>query len=312
MLVTELNAHLALARSEENTKGVATVLFNGRIERRTTFPRSQENEDDTIDTNQGENLYTRIFELLTQKQYAEAEQLIDKHLLLDPLSGEAILSWTELKLCQGDLLAVIERVSPLTEAYPANAYYFLSQVLLVLEDWDLNTVHGLWRYDEYMALVTECAGGSSDVFAKMALASIRRGMWKPGMSYFIEAIKAKEKDRNGPADLLFLCSKNEYELGSYLDCVPLLEDEPADEVIELIVKTLCILLIAYEDLGICEAWPVAAGLANRCRLVADSWDDLSFLFERLCPGWVQIQRTDRSVPLVRARMDGLVASHLIC
>ena len=89
-------------------------------------------------------------------------------------------------------------------------------------------MHDQMRYDDFMELVAECGAGSSDVYAKMALASIRRGMWKPGMSYFIEAIKAKEKDHNGPADLIFLCDKNEYELGSYLDCLPLLEDEPVD------------------------------------------------------------------------------------
>lgn len=279
-------------------------LINSGNQRSIRFTSSHENE--------GENLYTRIFELLVKRRYAEAGQSLDLELSLDPLSHEAILSWTELKICQGELLAVIDKVSPLAQAYPTNAYYFLSQVLLVLEDWDLHTVHGLWRYDEYMALVAECGGGSSDVFAKMALASIRRGMWKPGMSYFIEAIQAKERDHNGPADLIFLVEKNEDELESYLDCLPLLEDEPPDEVIDLIVKTICILLIAYEDLGICEAWPAAVGLANRCPSVTESWNDLSTLFDRFCPGWVQIQRTNGSVPLVRARMEGLVPSHLIC
>jgi hypothetical protein len=276
----------------------------GRNQRDNRFLSSHENA--------GQNLFTRIFELLVKKRYAEAEANLDLELSLDPFSDEAILSWTELKICQHELLAVIDKVSPLTKAYPANAYYFLSQVLLVLEDWDLRTVHGIWRYDEYMALVAECGGGSSDVFAKMALASIRRGMWKPGMSYFIEAIKAKEREHNGPADLIFLCEKNECDLERYLDCVPLLEDEPPGQVIELIVKTICILLIAYEDLGVCEAWPAAVMLANRSRLVAESWNDLSFLFGRCCPHWVQIQRTHGPVPLVRARMDGLVASQLIC
>jgi hypothetical protein len=271
-------------------KGFGIVsLINSRNQRSNKFPPSHENEI--------ENLYTRIFELLVKRRYAEAEQNLDLELLLDPLSDEAILSWTELKICQGELLAVIDRVSPLAQAYPANAYYFLSQVLLVLEDWDL---------------VAECGDGSSDVFAKMGLASVRRGMWKAGMSYFIKAIQAKERDHNGPADLIFLCGKNEDELESYLDCVPLLEDEPPDEVIDLIVKTICILLIAYEDLGICEAWPAAVMLANRCPLVAESWNDLSPLFDRFCAGWVQVESTDGHEPLVRSRMQGLVPSHLVC
>ena len=288
---------------EEKGFGIVS-LINSRNQRSNRFPTSHENEV--------ENLYTRIFELLVKRRYAEAEQNLDLELLLDPLSDEAILSWTELKICQGELLAVIDKVSPLAQAYHANAYYFLSQVLLVLEDWDLRTVHGIWHYDDYMALVAECGGGSSDVFAKMGLASVRRGMWKAGMSYFIKAIQAKERDHNGPADLIFLCGKNEDELESYLDCVPLLEDAPPDEVIDLIVKTICILLIAYEDLGICEAWPAAVMLANRCRLVAESWNDLSPLFDRFCAGWVQVESTDGHEPLVWSRMQGLVPSHLVC
>jgi len=35
----------------------------------------------------------------------------------------------------------------------------------------------------------------------------------------------------------------------------------ADVPLEVIVRTLYILLVAYEDLGICEAWPVATLLA---------------------------------------------------
>jgi hypothetical protein len=279
-------------------------LINSRNQRTNRFGSAQENDVG--------NLFTRTFELLVKKRYAEAEQMLDVELSLDSLSGEAILSWTELKLCQGEPLAVIERVSPLARDNPTSAYYFLGQVLLVMHDWDLYNIHDQMRYDDFMELVAECGAGSSDVFAKMALASIRRGMWKPGMLYFIEAIKAKEKGHNGPADLILLCDKNEYELESYLDRLPMLDDEPDDRVIELIVKTIFVLLIAYEDLGICEAWPVAVGLANRCPSVAKSWNDLSFLFERLCPGWLQIQRTDGSESLVRARMDGLVASHSIC
>jgi len=284
-------------------------LINSQKQRRNRFPSSLEKG------NEGENLCSRIFEVLVKRRYAEAEQKLDLELSLDPLSEEGILSWTELKLCQGELDAVIERVGPLAREYPMNAYYFLSQVLLEVKEWDDDPhfqSHIQMDYDDYVEQVGECGAGSSDVFAKIGLVSIRRGMWKTGMSYFIEAIKAQEKDHDGPANLIFLCDKNEYELRSYLDCLPLLEDEPPDEVIELIVKTICILLIAYEDLGICEAWPVAVGLANRCPSVAEQWDDLSTLFDRFCPRWVQIQRTDGDVALVQARMEGLVPSRLIC
>jgi hypothetical protein len=167
-------------------------LINSRNDRSNRFPSSQQSENGV------ENLFTRVFELLVNRQYAEAEQMLDVELSFDSLSGESILSWTELKLCQGEPLAVMERVSPLARDNPTNPYYFLGQVLLVMYDWDLYNIHDQMCYDDFMELVAECGAGSSDVFAKMALASIRRRMWKPGMFYFIEAIKAKERDHNGP------------------------------------------------------------------------------------------------------------------
>ena len=284
-------------------------IINSQNKRRNRFPSSLENRIEV------ENLFTRIFELLIKRRYAEAEQNLDLERSLDPFSGEAILCWTELKLCQGELDAVIERVGLLAQEYPTNAYYFLSQVLLEVKEWSDDPhfqSHIQMDYDDYVEQVAECGGGSSDVFAKIGLVSIRRGMWKTGMSYFIQAIKAQEKEHDGPANLIFLCERNEDELGSYLDCLPMLDDEPDSEVIDLIVKTICVLLIAYEDLGIGEAWPVAVGLANRCPSVAESWNDLSALFDRFCPRWVEIQRTDGDVALVRARIDGLVPSHLLC
>ena len=76
--------------------------------------------------NRGENLYTRIYRLLVTEQYAEAEQVLDEHFSLDPSSREAILSWTELKLVQGQPDAAIERLAPLTISFPTDPYYMLA------------------------------------------------------------------------------------------------------------------------------------------------------------------------------------------
>jgi hypothetical protein len=127
-------------------------------------------------------------------------------------------------------------------------------------------------------------------------------MWKTGMTYFVEAIKAKSSDPSLLGPLLFLLDKNSSELESYLVRLPMLDElEPMYEEMELTVKTVCLLLIACEDLGICEAWPVAIGLANGSKKVARSWGDLSALFEKWCPRWVVIERNG-GVPLVRARL----------
>lgn len=85
-------------------KRLAVTNFSTVRPRANRFPSSQQN------VNKIENLFTRIFELLVRERYAEAE--------------EAIFAGTELKLCQGELDAVIERVSPLARDYPTNDYYF--------------------------------------------------------------------------------------------------------------------------------------------------------------------------------------------
>jgi len=279
----------------------AVMNFSSVGPRANRFTSRQENK------NPSANLFTRIFELLVNDRYAEAEEIIDQELLLDPLSGEAILAWTEVKICKGELDGVIERVESLRHDYPTNAYYFLCQVLLELEEWieDPNfQSHIQMDYDDYVEQVAK-RDGSSDVFAKIALASIRRGMWKTGMTYLVEAIKAKDRESDGTEDILFLLDKNSCVLERYLDCLPMLQDqcEPVYAERELVVKTVCLLLIAYEDLGICEAWPVAIGLANSSKVVARAWEDLSGLFKKWCPQWVQMRRAG-GVRLVRARMFG--------
>ena len=62
----------------------------------------------------------------------------------------------------------------------------------------------------------------------------------------------------------------------------------ADVPLEVIVRTLYILLVAYEDLGICEAWPVATLLAYTRQETLDAWADLTPLFSRDCSSWVQM------------------------
>ncbi len=277
-------------------------LVKSSNERSRRFPKNQESE--------GGNLYARTWELLLKRKYSKAEQELEEHLLRDPFSGEAILSWTELKLYQGDMRAVMERVSPLTDASPKNPYYLLATTLLVAQGSDSRALDFPSDFAGYLEEVANCSGGCSDVFAKMGLASImRRRMWTSGMYYFLEAIKAKERNSVGPADLILLEEKNERGLESYLNWLRALEDDPVNEVsLELIVRTICILLIAYEDLGIAEAWAVAVKLANSRREIAGAWNDLNSLFSRFCPDWIQVKRMDGREPLVRARRGGLVAS----
>lgn len=277
-------------------------LIDSSNERRNRFPKSQESEN--------ESLYTRMVELIHKNHCAEAEQLLDEALLSNPGSGEAILCWTELKLHQGDLRAVVDRVLPLNAA-SWNAYYLLATTLLAVEGSN-DSLDYPWA-DE----LAHYADGSSDVFAKMAFASIIRGMWQAGMYYFIEAIKAKENDRIGPADLILLWEKNEISLELYLCSVQELQGRRLfqrsfnDVSLKIIVQTLFILLLAYEDLGICEAQSVALWLANGRPQIAEAWDNLTPLFRTFCGDWLHTQKTNGGEPLIRTRIGGLIASQLI-
>ncbi len=263
-----------------------------------------------------------MVKLIHRKHCAEAEQLLDEALLSNPDSGEAILCWTELKLYQGDDRAVIDRVLPLNAASPRNPYYMLATTLFEIAGSDVESLDYVWAYDgcpgELENWANEWAAGPSDPFAKLAFASIIRGMWPSGMYYFIEAIKAKENDSSGPADLMLLWEKNELSLELYLDSVQELQGRRLfqrsfnDVSLKMIVQTLFILLLAYEDLGICEARTVALWLANGRQQIAEVWGNLTPLFRTFCGDWVHTQVTDGTEPLVRTRVGGLIASQLIC
>jgi hypothetical protein len=289
-------------------------LIDSPKERSNRFPTSQESER--------QSLYTRMVELIHKKHCEEAEQLLDEVLLSNPDSGEAILCWTELKLYQRDDRAVIDRVLPLNATSPRNPYYMLATTLFEIEGSDVESLDYPWAYDgcsgelEYWA--NEWAAGSSDPFAKLAFASIIRGMWPSGMYYFIEAIKAKENNSSGPADLILLWEKNELSLELYLLSVQelqgrrLFQQSFNDVSLKMIVQTLFILLLAYEDLGICEARTVALWLANGRQQIAEVWENLTPLFRTFCGDWLHTQVTDDAEPVVRTRVGGLIASQLIC
>ena len=283
-------------------------VIDSRHERPNRFPKTQEGER--------ESLYTRIVNLIFQKQCAEAERLLDEELLANPDSGEAILCWTELKLYQGDLAAVIDRVLPLN-ATSLNIYYMLASTLFGIEGYEAKSLDYPSPYEDCTGDLEYCAQGSSDAFAKLAFASIIRGMWPSGMYYLIEAIKAKEDD-SGSADLILLWEKNELSLQLYLESLHELQGRKLylrsfnDLPLKIIVQTLFILLLAYEDLGICEAWPVAVRLANDRQQIAEAWENLTPLFRTFCGDWVDTQLTPGAEPLVSTRVAPLVANQFIC
>src|SRR5688572_13184292 len=80
-----------------------------------------------------DNLYIRIWELLKLEKYTEAEQILDEHLFIEPFSGEGILAWTELQLCQGQLEEATEKVLPLMRNFPEDPYYNLAVALFLID-----------------------------------------------------------------------------------------------------------------------------------------------------------------------------------
>jgi hypothetical protein len=86
-------------------------LLDPLNQRHTRFHKTQ---------SEGQNLYTKIYQMLIKKQYAKAEELIGQHLLRDPFSGEAMLSWAELMLYQGEPEFAIYKIGELIRDFPEN------------------------------------------------------------------------------------------------------------------------------------------------------------------------------------------------
>ena len=246
--------------------------------------------------NGSDNLYTRIHRLLVTEQYADAEQVLDEHLLRDPSSREAILSWTELKLVQGQTDSIIRKLGPLTIDFPTDPYYMLAAAEVVLQEAYVTPT----AVTELLDGVAACAGDSADVFAKIGFAAAMRGRWSYGMRFFIKAMRATERlNITGSQDLILLWKSNEASLDIYLRSLAGLDgrgldgDSLDDVPLEMLVRTVCILLLATTEAGISEAWPVAVRLACNHRELSEAWSkkNLVPLFSRFCFDWMGIETT---------------------
>lgn len=270
-------------------------LTTARNKRIVKFPKSQQSKAD--------NLYTEIFQLLVVDQHKKARRILDEHLSRDPLSGEAIVSWTELKLDRGEIRKekVMEYLEALSDAFPEDPYYVLAKALVVAR-----FCAGLaGEVDPYVVEVERAASLATyssdilpDVLAKIAFNSVTNGMWSFGMAYLVEAMRAKDRRKGtGAAPLILLSETNEASLNFYLKSLEqlggrLLGYSLADVPLEVIVRTLYILLVAYDDLGICEAWPLATLFAYTRQETLDAWSNLTPLFSKYCTTWIQTQYVD--------------------
>ena len=243
-----------------------------------------------------DNLYTRIYRLLVKEQYAEAEHVLDEHLSRDPASREAILSWTELKLLQGHTDTAIARLGPLTIAFPTDPYYMLAAAEVVLNETYV-TPTGV---TDLLDGVAACAGDSADVLAKIGFAAAMRGFWSYGMRFFIEAMRARERLKiTDSQDLILLWKRNEVSLDVYLRSLVGLDgrgldgDSLDDVPLEMLVRTVCILLLATTESGISEAWPVAVRIVCNHRELSEAWNkgNLVSFFSRFCLNWMGIETT---------------------
>ena len=246
--------------------------------------------------NRAGNLYTRIHRLLVTERYSEAERVLDEHLSRDPSSREAILSWTELKLVQGQTDTAIKRLGPLTIGFPTDPYYMLAAAEIIMQETYVTPTD----VTELLDGVAACAGDSADVLAKIGFAAAMRGFWSYGMRFFIKAMKAKERlNTTDSQDLILLWKRNEASLDVYLRSLVGLDgrgldgDSLDDVPLEMLVRTVCILLLATTEAGISEAWPVAVRLACNHRELSEAWrkENLVPLFSRFCVNWRGFETT---------------------
>lgn len=112
-------------------------------------------------------------------------------------------------------------------------------------------------------------------------------------------MKAKETVKTtGSEDLILLWKKNEASLDDYLrslvrlDGRGLEDGESLDDVpLEVLVRTVCILLVATTEAGILEAWPVAVRVGCNHRELSEAWSkqNVAPLLSRFCSQWIGIE-----------------------
>src|ERR1044072_928150 len=243
-----------------------------------------------------ENLYTKVYRLLVAERYAEAERVLDQHLAIDRFSREAILSWTELKLVQGQTDAVLERLGPLTIRFPTDPYYLLAAAEVVMQESYVTPT----AVTDLLDGVAACGEHSADVLAKIGFAAAMRGCWSYGMRFFIEAMRAKERERTSASqDLILLWKRNEASLDVYLRSLVALDGRGLDGgslddmPLAKIGRTSCILILANSESRISEAWPVAVRLAGNHRELSEAWnnENLLPLVSRFCFNWIGMEIT---------------------
>ena len=145
--------------------------------------------------------------------------------------------------------------------------------------------------------VAACAGDSADVFAKIAFAATMRGCWSYGMRFFINAMRVR--DRIGSERLILLWQSNQPALNVYLHSLVALDgrgldaDSLDDVPLEMLVRTVCILLLATTESEISEAWPVAVRIACNHRELSEAWikENLVPFFSKFCINWMGIETT---------------------
>jgi hypothetical protein len=150
--------------------------------------------------------------------------------------------------------------------FPENPYYNLAAAIFILETSE-GSPDDFDDFENSLDCIADSADGLSevcaDLLAKIGFVATARGMWSIGMSYFVEAIKAREElDNDGSRDLMLLWDTNDASLELYLKSLERLDGRRVfgysfeDIPLETVVQTICILLIAYGYVGIHGAWPI--------------------------------------------------------
>lgn len=229
----------------------------------------------------------------------DAEQLVTLRLRLDPTDPEGVLSWTLLELLYGRSKTANSRIAPLVKDFPANPYYSMAATEIIFQRDHLSDEQAI----NLLRDIVRLANDSPDVLAKLGCMAALRGFWSFSIPPFVDALRGREKNKDGAEeDLILLWKRNASSLNQLLESLPSMDQRGLrpydfdDLPIETVARAFYVLFTANLA-GIDEAWPPCMRIASHSHELQDAWNKkkIPAFLATHCSNWLIYQAAGSNV-----------------
>ena len=220
-------------------------------------------------------------------------------LRLNPTDPEGVLSWTLLQLLDGRSDNANKRVAPLVKDCPANPYYSMAATEIIFQRDHLSDEHAI----NLLRDIVRPANDSPDVLAKLSCMAALRGFWSLSIPLFVDALRGREKNKNGAEeDLILLWKRNTSSLNQLLESLPSMDQRGLrpydfdDLPIETVARAFYVLFTANLA-GIDETWPPCVRIALYSHDLQDAWNqkEIPAFLASHCSDWLIYQAAGSNV-----------------